>query len=559
MSNTPATFPSTEQQREIWTSSQLGDDANLTYNESVSVVLDGPLDQAAVEAGLKDLVSRHEALRATFSPDGTAMVVKPTAEVPLETLDLSSKSEAERDAQVAALLERVVTTRFDLVQGPLARATLVKLSPSRHRLVFTAHHIVCDGWSSAVLMKDWGRLYSAHLARARPELPPADPFSSYASAATRKGPAQAEDEAYWVKRFGGEIPVLELPTDRPRPPLKTYASRREDLALSEELVARLKRAGSQARISLFTSLLSGLQALLARLSNQSDVVVGVPVAGQMADGREELVGHAVYMLPIRVQLDPQQPVRALLTEVSTQLLDAQEHLNFSISDVLNKLGVRRDPSRLPLMSVIFNFDKSLGPQSLPFQGMTGQLSINARRFETYELFINAVESGGKITLECQYNADLFDRTTIQRWLAAYERVMRGMAADLEESRGTPLGLLPLLADEELERLDAWNAGSALAVDPGALVHEMVAAQAKRDPEGVAVRFQGTSLTYRALDGRANALARRLRELGVKRGQLVGLSVERSPEMLVGLCGILKAGAGYVPLDPGYPKDRLAFM
>ncbi|HEY8210346.1 MAG TPA: amino acid adenylation domain-containing protein, partial [Myxococcaceae bacterium] len=552
---------STEPQREVWTSSQISQDANLAYNESVSVVLDGPLDAAALEATLRQLIQRHEALRSTFSGDGEKLMVNAGAEVPLRRIDLSAKPEADRAAELAALLQQVVTTPFDLATGPLARAELVKLSPTRHQLVFTAHHIVCDGWSAAVLMKDWGQLYSSQVQGTKPALPAADSISGYANELSKKDDSAAlvADEAYWTNRFAGEPPVLELPTDRPRPPLKTYASRREDSILPEELVARIRKAGSKERVSLFAMLLAGFHALLARLSNQNDVVVGIPVAGQAAEGHQELVGHAVSMLPIRVQLDPLKPVKALLTDVRTHLLEAQDHQTFTIGALLKKLPIKRDPSRLPLMSVIFNVDRGVGPAGLPFHGLQGALSGNARAFETYELFVNAVEYGGKITLECQYNSDLFDRATIQRWLAAYERLMRGVVADLEGQQGAALGVLPLLSDVELKQLDAWNAASALPVDPSARVHDLFAAQVKRTPDKAAIRFEGKSLTYQQWDARANALAKRLRELGVKRGQRVGLAVERSPEMLVGLYGILKSGAAYVPLDPGYPKDRLAFM
>ena len=306
-------------------------------------------------------------------------------------------------------------------------------------------------------------------------------------------------------------------------------------------------------------LLAGFQALLARLANQNDVVVGIPVAGQTAEGHQELVGHAVSMLPIRTQLDPHKPVKALLSDVRTHLLEAQEHQSFTIGALLKKLPIKRDPSRLPLMSVIFNVDRGLGPSGLPFSGLQGALSANARRAETYELFVNAVEYGGKITLECQYNTDLFDRATIQRWLAAYERLMRGFVTDLESQAGAALGTMPLLSDDELKQLDAWNAESHLPLESGVRVHDLIGAQCKRSPDAPAIRFEGRTLTYRQLDARSDALARKLRDLGVKRGQRVGLAVERSPELVVGLYGIIKAGAAYVPLDPGYPKDRLAFM
>ncbi|MBL8949914.1 MAG: hypothetical protein JNK82_03995, partial [Myxococcaceae bacterium] len=456
-----ATTPTTETQREIWAAAQVGGDANLAYNESLSVRLVGELDRAALAAALTELVARHEALRATFAADGLTMLVNETAEVPLVDVDCTSGPEP-----LAELLDQVVTEPFRLEKGPLARAHLAKLSPTEHVLVFTAHHIVCDGWSAGVLVNEWAQLYTAKKSGG-PSLPEAPKFSAWAKEveAHHKSAQGAADEAWWLARFtGGELPVLELPGDRPRPPLKTFNSEREDLVLDGELVARLKKAGAKHRASLFAVLLAGFKALLWRLSGQEDQIVGVPSAGQSIGGYDGLVGHCVNMLPLRTRVNPEAAVAQLVAEVRTTLLDGQAHQLFTMGQLLQKLPIARDPSRLPLVTVIFNLDRGLGPEAMPFEGLAPALEGNPRRYELYDLFLNVVELGGQAKLECQFNSDQFDVETVRRWLDAYRLLLQSMAEALEKGEGT-VASLRLVSDAELESLARWNGESALDVDP----------------------------------------------------------------------------------------------
>lgn len=555
-----ATAPSTEPQREIWSAALVGDDASLAYNESVTLSMRGMrgrLDVAALRRSLAELVARHEALRSTFSGDGLTLMVNEGADVPLEELDWSGRGEDARGPAWRDLLRREVSTPFDLRTGPLARAVVVHLGPEEHRVVFTAHHIVCDGASTGTLIRDWAALYSAATRGERAELPAAPSFATFARelAARRASAKGLDDEAYWVKRFSDEVPVLDLPTDRPRPPLKTYASAREDYVLAEDLVRDVKRVGAKERASLFVTLLAGFEVLLFRLSGQADLVVGVPAAGQQAEGWDQLVGHCVNMLPLRGRVDASAPFRSFLEEARGAVLDGFEHQELTFGALLTKLSVARDPSRLPLVSVVFNLDRGISPEQASFAGLHTEVAGNPRTFENFELFINSVELGGRVTLECQYNADLFDGATIRRWLAVYERLLRAIADGPE----TPIGKLPVLSPEERAQLAAWNDESKRAVEAGTCVHHLVERQAARTPDAVAVSFEDSQIRYAELDRRANALAHRLRGLGVRRGVLVGLCIERSIDMIVGLLGISKAGGAYVPLDPGYPADRLAFM
>ncbi|HXK17567.1 MAG TPA: condensation domain-containing protein, partial [Polyangiaceae bacterium] len=298
-----ATAPSTEPQREIWTACALGDEATLAFNESILLKLRGALDVPAFHGALSDLVARHEALRITFSGDGLTLLVGAPFEAQLTQRDLSELSAEAADSELTRLATAEVSLPFDLGKGPLFRAHLLGLPRSRdaaeqgHALIFTAHHIVCDGWSTAVLLRDWAAFYNARKRAAVASLPEADSFSGYARArAELTPPTRQRDEAYWVKQFEGELPILDLPSERARPSRKTFNAGREDLVLAPELVVAVRRAGSKARASLFATLLAAFNVLVHRLTGQADLIVGIPAAGQAAEGRNELVGHCVNML-----------------------------------------------------------------------------------------------------------------------------------------------------------------------------------------------------------------------------------------------------------------------
>jgi amino acid adenylation domain-containing protein len=547
------TAPSTEPQREIWTACRMGTEASLAFNESGVLRLRGALDGAALTRGVRGLVARHEALRTTFSTDGLTLCVAAEGDAEVPVVDLAHLPEEAREALFAELLAAEVEDPFDLEKGPLFRFKLARLADEEHRLVFTAHHIVCDGWSTAVLMKDLGLLYTAGGGGGLPE---AEAFSAYARAEAQRGntPEYAAAEAHWLKQLSPPPPPLDLPGDRPRPPLKTYGSRREDYTLEPALVAGLRRTGARAGASFFATLLAGFKALLHRLSEQEDVVVGIPAAGQSVGGHQNLVGHCVNTLALRSRVDRDQTFTRLLRAVRTTMLDAYEHQQVTLGAVLKKLPLARDPSRLPLVSTLFNVDQALTAEALPFGGLRAEFASNPRHFENFDVFVNAVEEAGRVVLEVQYNTDLFDAPTIRHWLACYETLLRSAVAD----PSTEIGRLDVVSEADRAQLEAWN-DTAADYPRGARIHDLVQAQAARTPERVALGSAGRSLTYGELNRRANQAARALRDLGVERGTLVGLCLDRSPDMLVGLLAILKAGGAYVPLDPAYPKDRLAFM
>jgi amino acid adenylation domain-containing protein len=546
---------STDPQREVWLADRLGTESSLAYNESVSLHLRGELDVPSFKHALRKLLARHDALSATFSDDGLRMrvpVSAPAWELPL--IDLSA--ETDPGGALSAICDRHVREPFDLARGPLVRADLAHLSPDHHVLVLTGHHIVLDGWSFWVLVKELTALYAIELgARAAP-LDVAPSFVDYAAQLAQR--AEAEDVrrnvAWWTQRFADGGPVLALPTDRPRPKSRTQRAGRADFVLPAALLSDLKAIGAVRGASLFATLLAGFDALLHRLTGQRDLVVGIPAAGQNASGLQGLVGHCVSILPLRVDVDREAPFTDLLASCRSVLLDAYDHQEVTFGRVLAALPIARDPGRLPLVGVLFNIDQALSAEAQSAPGLTVALSSNPRCAETFELFVNAVEErDGSMRLECQFNLDLFDASTIERWMGSFERMLRGVIA----APACAVGRLPLLTDGDERRLASFNPSPA-PYESARRIEEIVAASMAKRPTKIAVRAGGRALTYRELELRALEIAAALRR-GPVAGKRVGLLLERDEDLLPAVVATLHAGAAYVPLDPAFPEDRLAFM
>jgi amino acid adenylation domain-containing protein len=548
--------PTTEAQREIWLADQLSTDASLAYNESASLLFDGALDVNALQAALLSLSERHEALRCTVGVDGTELWISTAQPLQARLLDLSTLPAAQRETGLADERVKAVETRFDLARGPLVRAMLASSSATQHELILTAHHVACDGWSLGVLASELMAIYRAHIAGDAEDLPPAPSYGDYAVELRQTAAVQkhADDERYWVGLYDRSVPTLDLPCDRPRPAARSFRSRREDLDIDATLTDAVKRLGAKEGSSLFATLFAVYGALLSRLSGADDLVIGVPAAAQPVLGQEGLVGHCVSLLPIRIGVDLEQDARPLITAARSAVLDAYEHQSCTFGSLLKKLQVTRDPGRLPLVSVLFNLDAHISSDALSDPRLRVQVHGNPRHFENFELFLNVTQTGGGLKLECQYNTDLFDRATVRRWLELYRAALARCAAQPD------MALADALAPTEREAalLAAFNA-TDLAHERSLRVDQLIARQAAATPDAIAVVSGTTQLSYRELDARANGLAVELRRLGVAAGELVGLCCGRNEHMLVALLGILKSGAGYVPLDPAFPRQRLAFM
>ncbi len=549
--------PLTEAQREIFFSVQMGNEANCAYNEASVVHFDGTLNTSALERAFLQLIERHPALRSIFAPEGDRQLfhASPASlNIPLE--DLSALDLSQQKSRLEQLLSAETITPFNLVNGPLVRLKLIRLNGTHHSLIFTAHHLVCDGWSFGMIFQELCALYNALSAERIPLLPPAMSFADYARRLEREKSSEAAQvaEKYWVNQFRDGAPVLELPTDRPRPVLKTYAAAMESRRMSPERFARLKKATPQLGGTLFTTLLSAFATLMHRLTNQADLVIGIPSAGQTMVGCSELVGHCLNFLPLRLNAEGEMPFGTFAKTVQQKVLDAYDHQQITYGALVQKLKLPRDTSRLPLVSVMFNIDKS-GLDLQKFNGLDFHVTTNPKQFTNFELFFNLVQEENSLDVECEYNTDLYDRATIAAWLEAFETLVESVIS----SGPTALDRLPLLGDDARNKiLGAWNR-TAQDYPRGSTVHGLFTAQVARTPDKVAVRCGSQTLSYSQLDLASAKLAARLHSLGVKPGVMIGLFVDRSVEMVVGLLGILKAGAAYVPMDPAFPAERLGMM
>jgi amino acid adenylation domain-containing protein len=547
--------PATPAQTEIWLSVQMGDAANCAYNLSQSLRLTGSLDRAALILAIGQLVDRHESLRTSFSADGKSLCIAANLAVEIPTIDLTGLAPDLREAELAQMINTDIRTPFNLEHGPLFRAQIISLADREHLILLNAHHIICDGWSWGILIEDLSALYAANCQGIAADLPEAEKFSDYATAqiAAAQELEAMETERYWLAQFVDAVPVVDFPTDRPRPALRTFAAARVDFELDGELRDLLKQLGTKLGCSFATTLLGGLEIWLYRLTQQTDLVVGVPASGQVASGQDRLVGHCANLLPLRTQIDPQQSFTGYLQRRRSTILDAYDHQDLTFGSLISKLALPRDPSRIPLAPIMFNLERATSDLGL-FSGLEFESGLNPRDFETFELFINAVDQTDKMVLECQYNTNLFDRQTIGRRLAEFVTLLRGIVADPAQSIAT----LPLLSDPARQQLlGDWN--QTQRDYPDLCLHQLVETQVKLTPDAVAVVFGDEQLTYAELDLQANQLANYLIDRGVRPATFVGICVERSLAMVVGLLGILKTGAAYVPIDPHYPLDRIEYM
>ena len=551
-------FPLTEAQQELWLLSQVSREANCAFNECCSLRFKGDLNVEVFTQALRQTISRNEMLRATIDRDGQNIEVHNELDPTITRDDWSGLSRKEQDDARKDAVEEEGSTPFDLENGPLFRLRIQRLANDEHLITLTAHHIVMDGWSLWVFCRDLGHLYTAAINGSAADLPEVDRYEDYAEdmANYHESDEGKADEKFWVEQFSESIPVLELPTDRPRPALKTFDASRVDRVIDAGLISELRKTGGQNGCSLYNVMLAGFQAFLARISQQDDIVVGIPTAGQAALDRQNLIGHCVNSIPFRQSVDTSQPMLDFAKQVRSAMFDTLDHQKYTFGTMLKKIAPPRDPSRPPIFSLMFNVDPAINCDEIGFDGLDVELFIEPRTFENFEWFINGViRADGSVELQCQFNKNLFDVETVAQRLENYEALLRDFVAKPE----TPIRDLAVLSiDQKQKQIVDWNQ-TEFGYPLDSTVSREFSAQAERTPDSTAVIFGDRQLTFRQLDERSNQFARYLQEKDVQRGDLVGICVDRSEEMLIALFGIWKAGAGYVPLDPAYPDERLAYM
>ncbi len=549
------TAPITESQVEILLSASLSNEANCSYNESLTLHLKGTLDVAAFTNSLTDLLARYDALRATFDLASKTQHFSAPSSAVLPLLDLSSFDGPAQQAKFNAHIREDAGKPFDLASGPMFRMVLVKLGSDAHAFVFTAHHVVCDGWSINVMLDELSKTYSAKIAGTSPVLDPMMPFSTYAVAQeehfiSAKG---ALTESFWLKNFEILPPLLDLPLDHPRPAMKSFSGATYSRKISAAALKEIKRAGAQQKCTLFTTMLAGFTALLGRLTGQEDIVVGVPAAGQSLVEDQVLVGHAVNFVPIRGVTHEGMTTAQFLQQMRGNIFDAYDHQNYTFGRLVRKLAIQRDASRLPLIEVQFNLEKVGG--NLAFAGLTASVDPNPKSFVNFDVFINAVEGTDGLTLHVDYNTTLIDETTIARWMDCYETLLTGLTGYANQ----PLAALPILTPAEREVVSVAPNKTAVPYPTDACVHQLFERRAAAAPDAIAIECDGEQLTYAELDARVNKLARYLITSGIRPGEVAGVYMERSVDLVVSLLAIWKAGATYIPLDPTFPMERLRMV
>ncbi|MDY7077386.1 MAG: amino acid adenylation domain-containing protein [Chloroflexota bacterium] len=545
-------------QQRMWFLGQLEPGSPL-YNVPDAVRINGPLDVAALERSLNEIVRRHEVLRTTFATvDGRAVqVIVPELSLVLPVVDLSGLPEAEREAEGLRLAQEEAQHPFDLAKGPLLRATLLRLGEKDHMALLTMHHIVSDAWSSGVLIREIAALYQAFSAgepSPLPELPVQYADFAHWQRNWLQDEVLEAQLSYWKQQLSGSAPLLELPTDRPRPAVQTFRGGHQAFVFPRELSAPLRALSQQEGATMFMTLLAAFQTLLYRYTGQEDVSVGTPIANRNRAETEGLIGFFVNTLVLRTDLSGDPSFRELLNRVREVALGAYTHQDLPFEKLVDTLQPERDLSHTPLFQVMFII------QNVPRQGVElADLTLSRVEADTgvstFDLTLVMEDAPDGLGAGFEYNADLFNSETIERMAAHFQILLEGIIADSDR----PISTLPLLTGVERQRLLVeWN--NTEAEYPRELcLHHLFETQAKRTPGAVAVTFKDKHLTYDELNRRANQLAHHLRKLGVGPETLVGLCVDRSLEMVVGLLGVLKAGGAYLPLDPAYPQERLAFI
>ena len=552
------TLPLSFAQQRLWFLNQI-DPCSSFYNISLAFCLTGPIKIPELSSSLNEIVRRHEPLHTTFAlvEGEPSQIVDSSLTVVLPVVDLCGCPQDIQETEAERLINEEAQQAFDLEHGPLIRFKVLKLNAEEHILLLVKHHIVSDDWSLDIFFHELSFLYNAHLqGLPSPLTKPAIHYADYSvwQRERLQGKFLEQQLGYWREKLVGLPRLLELPTDRPRPAVQTFHGDAEEFLLPKPLTDAIKALAQREGMTLFMVLLAAFQVLLLRYTGQEDIVVGSPIAGRTQKETEDLIGFFVNTLPLRTDLSGDPSFRELLGRVKETCLGAYEHQELPFEKIVEELAPERRLDRNPLFQIAFalqgHWESSLNLTDIHSRSMP--VKVTAARFDV-EFHVG--EDADKLRGWIEYNTDLFDADTIRRFLDHYRVLLEGITAGPEAR----LSSLPVLTEAERHQLIVEFNNTASDYPEDKCIHQLFEEQAEKNPDAVAVTFENEQLTYRELNVKANSLAHYLRELGVGPDVLVGICVERSLEMIVGLLGILKAGGAYVPLDPSYPKERLAFM
>lgn len=548
--------PLSFEQQQVWLHAQLASGVPL-YNEVLVIERVGAVDRWALERSFSEIARRHETLRTTF-PNGDWTPIQMIGEhraFELPTTDLRGLLDEQRKAEVLQIATQQARQPFDLSKGPLMRARLLRVSQQKYVLVVVLHALIADEWSLSLLARELGVLHQAYSSGEPSPLPdPPLQFADYAYWQRERfnGDLLEQHISYWRKRLAGIPPVLELPSDRPRSPVQSFRGASESFVLSKNLRESLKELSKRKGTTLYVTLLAAFQTLLSRYTGQFDIVIGSIAPGRDEIGTEDLIGPFAHTVVIRNHLRDNPRFVDLLRQLEDSVQADFEHQNVPLERLVTEMEPERDFSRNPLFQVLFSLTPSVPLTQLGWETANFQVDSGAAKVD---LQLQLCDSSRGIFGRFTYNTDLFDATTIARMGGHFQTLLQSAVANPEQL----LSRLPLLTSAERHQLLVeWNKTQA-DYPKDRCVHQLFEVQVDRSPDGTALVFEEQQLTYRELNSRANQLAHHLTKLGVGPDVLVGICVERSLDMVVGLLGILKAGGAYVPLDPAYPAERVSFM
>ena len=558
VSHGPRYFPLSYSQQRLWFLDQL-EPHHSVYNICKAERIKGRLNIEALESSLATIVRRHAILRTSFpSVDGKPVQsIDADVQISLSRVDLSGFSKAQKQNELEQFIGREASAEFDLARGPLWRASLLILATEEFIWLFTVHQMVWDGWSFKVFYRELSVLYDAALSNRIAVLPELSlQYVDYAARQREehRGDRLLSDLSFWRQRLVQAPQYLLLPTDHPRPSRQTYLGMRRSVVLPDSLTKGIAELSRRQGTTLFMTLLAAFTTLLYRYSGQAETVVGCPVANRYLPEIDNLIGSFVNTLALNITIAPNSSFMELLSRVRSICLAAFAHQELPFERLVEELQPERRLNHNPIFQTFFAFQNTASP-GLSLPGLhTEPMEVNTGTSK-FDLTLSLAERDGRLTGFFEYSTDLFESARIERMAGHFETLLRSILADPNQ----PISAVSILTDAERKQiLVEWNQAAA-GYPKDLCIHELFEAQVERTPDAIAIEFESQKLTYQELNRRANQLAHHLRGLGVGPQKLVGICVERSLEMVVGLLGILKAGAAYVPLDPAYPRERLEFM
>jgi amino acid adenylation domain-containing protein len=556
-----APLPLSWAQQRLWFLDQLDQAAGAAYHMPAALHMHGELDHAVLQASLDRIVSRHESLRTRIVDirgEPAQTFASTDMGFTLRYQDLSDQDPAARSVTVARVCSEEASERFDLSSGPLIRGRLLRLASNEHVLLLTKHHIVSDGWSVGVLVRELSALYTAFCrGHADPLQPLPIQYADYAVWQRQylHGEQLQRQIEFWRAHLAGAPALLALPSDRPRPPVQSYAGACQPVIVPATLVSAIDALANRHGVTPFMVLFTGWSMLLSRLSGQRDVVVGTPVANRLRHEVEPLIGLFVNTLAIRSDIDSSCTVAQMLSTTRSVVLDAFEHQELPFEQVVDAVQPARSLGHSPLFQTMLTFDNTPHGDVLELPGLTLTRMPSAQDSTRYDLSLSLRRDGDAMVGEIEYATDLYNATTIDRYFGYFQIMLEAMCTDDRQR----VGELPLMSNRQRACVvNDFNAATS-AIPEEQRLHRLFEASVERDPQALALIDGEYTLSYAELNVRANRLAHRLLELGVKPDDCIALCVERSAAMIVGMLGILKAGGAYVPLDPGYPIERLLYM